>query len=181
MSLRSIGTNIAAGALLCALAGCSQNGESNAPASGNRNAPANGHTAAAPNGGWIAHGATACEKYLTPDVVAAILSHPAGKSKRLSGPACTHESGDSGGSISITLSSAGPAAFEQYQQYLVDPRPLAGVGDKASSSITGIDAVKGNDRTCTIDAGGAPGSTKLTGGALAQKLGEICNTLFALP
>ena len=179
MTQRSIAANFVTGAVLCALAACSQNHGSNTAGPGDGNAPAS-NRAAAPSG-WIANGATACDKYLTPDVVAAILSHPAGKAKRLSDQACTFESNDSGGSISITLSNAGPAAFEQYQQYLVDPRPLAGVGDKASSSFTGIDAVKGNDRTCTIDAGGAPGSTKLTGDALSQKLGEICNRLFALP
>ena len=180
MTQRSIAARVAKGAMMCALAACSQNHGSDTAGPGEGNAPANTPPISAQNG-WIANGAIACDKYLTPDVVAAILSHPAGQAKRLSGQACTFESSDSGGSISITLSNAGPAAFDQYQQYLVDPRPLAGVGDKASTSLTGIDAVKGNDRTCTIDAGGAPGSTKLTGGALAQKLGEICNKLFALP
>ena len=179
MPQRSTAAYIATGAMLCALAACSQNHGSNNVGPSDSSAAASNQ--AAPSNGWIANGATACDKYLTPDVVAAILSHPAGKTKRLSGQACTFESNDSGGNISITLSNAGSAAFDQYQQYLVDPRPLAGVGDKASSSLTGIDAVKGNDRTCTIDAGGAPGSTKLTGDALAQKLGEICNKLLALP
>ena len=178
MAQRSTAANIATGATLLALTACSQNG-SNYAGPANSSAAAS-NRAAAPRG-WIANGATACDKHLTPDVVAAILSHPTGKSRRLSDQACRFESNDSGGSISITLANAGPAAFDQYQQYLVYPRPLAGVGDKASSSLTGIDAVKGNDRTCTIDAGGAPGSTKLTGDALAQKLGEICNRLFALP
>lgn len=47
--------------------------------------------------------------------------------------------------------------------------------------MIGIDAVKGNDRTCTIDVVGPPGSTQLAGEALARKLGEICNDLFGLP
>jgi hypothetical protein len=41
--------------------------------------------------------------------------------------------------------------------------------------------VKGVDRMCTIDAGGAPGSLRLHGAELGQKLGAICNQLFALP
>ena len=132
-------------------------------------------------GAWIANGATACEKYLTPGVVAEILTNPAGQSKTLSAQSCTYETADNSGSISITLTNAGPSAFDAYQQYLADPVPLAGVGDKASRSIIGIDAVKGADRSGSIDAGGPPGSTKLRGEALAQKLGAICNKLFALP
>ena len=37
---------------------------------------------------WTANGATACEKYLTPDVVAAILRNPAGKPRRLDANSC---------------------------------------------------------------------------------------------
>lgn len=95
--------------------------------------------------------------------------------------ACSFTTSDDGGSISITLSNAGPAAFDAYQKYLVDPQPLSGVGDRASQSVTGIDAVKGGDRSCSIDAGGAPGSLRLKGAELGQKLGAICNQLFALP
>lgn len=133
------------------------------------------------SGAWTNNGATACQRFLTRDVVSAILSNPEGASKALSVQACTFESQDSGGTISITLTVAGPAEFEAYQKYLVDPKPLAGVGDKASQSITGIDAVKGTDRSCSIDAGGAPGSLHVTGPELGQKLGAICNELFALP
>lgn len=99
----------------------------------------------------------------------------------LSSQACSYKSADSGGRISITLTSAGLKVFDDYQQYLSDPVSLAGVGDKASRSLIGTDAMKGRDRGCNIGAGGAPGSTKLSGGALAQKLGVICNKLFALP
>jgi hypothetical protein len=58
--------------------------------------------------------------------------------------------------------------------------PLPGVGDKAVRSATGVEAVKGNDRMCGIDVM-PPFGNKLSGDALAQKLGEICNKLFALP
>jgi hypothetical protein len=129
--------------------------------------------------GWIADGATACAKYLTPDVVAEILTHPAGHTKQLSAQACSYVNPD--GNIDITLSNGGLATFEDYQKYLVEPVPLAGVGDKALRSVSGIVAVKGADRTCKIDAGGTPTFTKLSSAALADKLGAICNKLFALP
>jgi hypothetical protein len=145
---------IGACAALCVAAGCSG---SSAP------------TAAAAGSHWTDNGATACDTY------------PAGQSKKLSVQSCTYQTGDSGGSITITLTNAGLSAFEHYQQYLVDPVALPGVGDKASQSVVGIDAVKGADRGCDIDAGGAPGSLKLRGADLGQKLGTICNRLFALP
>lgn len=130
---------------------------------------------------WTANGATACARFLKPEVASVLLTHPAGHPKTLSEQSCAYETDDNSGSIGITLSGAGPDAFDHYQQFLVDPQPLPGVGDKASRSVTGIDAVKGADRTCTIDAVGPPGGTKLEGAALAQKLGTICNALFALP
>jgi hypothetical protein len=178
---------------LCALAACSKGGSgtsasesagttaSAAPESAGTPASSASAGSSSASGNWVANGATACEKYLTPDVVAAILTHPAGRSKTLGAQGCDYETTDSGGSISITLTAAGPAAFDAEQKYFVNPIPLPGVGDKAVRHTTGIEAIKGEDRGCSIQAGGAPGSTKLTGEALAQKLGEICNKLFALP
>jgi hypothetical protein len=133
------------------------------------------------SGTWTANGAGACDRYLKPDVVAAILNNPAGANKTLSAQACSYSTSDSGGAITITLTSAGPLAFDAYQKYLVNPQPLPGVGDKASQSMIGIVAVKGNDRNCSIDAGGAPDALRLQGAELGKKLGEICNQLFALP
>lgn len=130
---------------------------------------------------WVNNGAHACERYLSHDVVAAILNNPDGASKALSVQACSYSTSNNAGSIAITLSNAGPSAFDAYQKYLADPQPLQGVGDKASQSLIGIDAVKGADRSCSIDAGGAPGSLRLKGAELGQKLGAICNQLFALP
>src|SRR5579863_2803084 len=136
---RSTLLKIALGAALCATAGCSKS-----------SAPATGGSAS----GWVANGATACGTYLTPEVVKAVLTNPAGQSKKLSPQSCTFEAADNGGGITITISNAGLSAFDQYQQYLVNPVPLSGVGDRASQSVIGIDAVKAPDRTCTIDAGG---------------------------
>jgi hypothetical protein len=161
-------------AALCLVAGCSKNP---APGASNGTGPGAGMA----TGSWINNGAGACDKYLTQDVVAAVLTTPTGKSKALSTQACSFTTDDSGGSISITLTEAGPAAFDAFQKYLVNPVPLPGVGDKASQSMIGIVAVKGKDRNCSIDAGGAPGSLKLHGAELGQKLGAICNQLFDLP
>jgi hypothetical protein len=132
-------------------------------------------------GSWIANGAGACNRYLSHGVVAAILNNPAGANKTLSPQACSYSTSDSGGTITITLTNAGPLAFDAYQKYLVNPQPLPGVGDKASQSMIGIVAVKGTDRNCSIDAGGAPDALRMRGAELGQKLGEICNQLFALP
>jgi hypothetical protein len=132
-------------------------------------------------GAWITNGAAACARYLSHDVVSAILTNPSGSAKTLSAQACSYTTNDSAGTITITLTNAGPSAFDDYQKYLVNPEPLHGVGDKASQSMIGIVAVKGADRNCSIDAGGAPGSLRLRGAELGQKLGAICNQLFALP
>jgi hypothetical protein len=132
-------------------------------------------------GSWIANGAGACDRYLSRDVVAAILNNPAGANKTLSPQACSYSTTDSGGTIAITLTNAGPLAFDAYQKYLVNPQSLPGVGDKASQSMIGIVAVKGTDRNCSIDAGGAPDALRIHGAELGKKLGEICNQLFALP
>ena len=49
-------------------------------------APALG--APASGSAWTANGATACEKYLTPAVVAAILRNPAGKPRQVDAHTC---------------------------------------------------------------------------------------------
>lgn len=164
---------------ICALAACSRS----ASAGGNGDSPASSAGAApASNGGqWIANGKTACDKYLTPDVTAKILANPAGQTNLRTAQGCRFEAADGGGGISITLTNGGPAAFEAMRQYWANPVALAGVGDSAVRTMTGINAVKGRNRGCSIDAGGAPGETKVTGEALAQELGKICNALFALP
>ncbi len=150
-------------------------------AGGHSNTSAQAGTAA--SGAWIANGLAACEKYLTPDVVALIWGDPAGQSKALdtrssSSKACLFQSADH--NIRIQLSTDGPASFDAARQYLVDPAPLPNVGDKASLTGEGIVAVKGANRTCRIDTVANSGSVKLSRQALGQKLGEICNKLFAL-
>jgi len=133
----------------------------------------------APLGGFASRGGDACEKYLTPAVVSAILDGATEPAKKLSAQGCEVRTVDGGGSISITLNAASPQAFDAYQKYLSNPTPLAGVGDRAVQSMTGISSIKGNNEGCDIDAGGAPGSLKLHGAELGAKLGDICNRIYA--
>jgi hypothetical protein len=167
---RSVSVCLVAAAVLGLSGGCSKTA-------------ATGGTGGGGAGGdsWVNNGAQACQRYLSHEVVASILTNAEGTIKVLSTQACVFSVDAGDGRIAITLSNAGPAAFDEYQKYLVDPQPLSGVGDKASQSLIGIDAVKGPDRTCTIDAGGAPDSLRLKDAELGQKLGAICNQLFALP
>lgn len=126
---------------------------------------------------WTSLGATACAKYLTPDVTGPLLTDPHGTPKTLSAQSCSFNT--SGGNLSITLIADDAAGFDAFSKNLVDPHPLAGVGDKALQHMIGIAAFKAPSRVCTIDAVGAPGFTKLSDAALGQALGAVCNKLFA--
>jgi hypothetical protein len=131
---------------------------------------------AAPGAGnaWIDNGATACEKYLTHDVVAAILLSPAGAPQRVDAHSC-HT-----GMIYITLKVADIDVFRPEIPRIAFAHPIGGVGDGAFwNEAGGFSAVKGHDRGCDISVVGAP--AKIHDAALEQKLGEICNKLFALP
>ena len=128
---------------------------------------------------WVANGATACEKYLTPDFVGQIFKDPAGHAKKLSAQGCSFDTPDFA-SITIMLTAGGPSVFDAHQKYLTNPVPLSGVGDKAVRTASGVEAVKGQNRMCTIDVM-PPFGNKLSGDALARKVGELCNKLFALP
>jgi hypothetical protein len=173
--MRKFTTHVIAAAIFV-FAGCSR-GASASGKGGGSTGGAHGSNGAQ----WIANGATACDKYLTPDVLAKILANPAGTTKVRTAQGCVFEMADGGGNIGITLNNGGPASFTAMRPYWANPVALAGVGDSAVQTMIGIAAVKGMDRGCTIDAGGAPGETKATGEALGQELGKICNALFALP
>lgn len=165
---------------LCALAAaaCNKSAAGDAHASGGGSsafAASNGHG----SGDFASRGGDACDKYLTPDIIASILDGPTRPARKLSAQSCSVTTTDNGGSITITLNSATPQSFDAYQKYLVNPTPLAGVGDKAVQSMIGISSIKGTNTGCDIDAGGAPGSLKLRGEALGQKLGAICNAIYA--
>jgi hypothetical protein len=59
---------------------------------------------------------------------------------------------------------------------------MTGVGDAAFWNHAGaLSAVKGHERGCNISVIGEAYGMKLQDEALAQKLGQVCNKLFALP
>jgi hypothetical protein len=124
---------------------------------------------------WTANGASACEKYLTPDVVAAIEVAPSGRPERLDVNACR------AGIIYISLKMADIDVFRQELKMIAGVHAMSGIGDGAYWNEAGaMSAVKGH-RGCDISVIGAPGQMKIHNAELGQKLGEICNKLFALP
>jgi hypothetical protein len=59
--------------------------------------------------------------------------------------------------------------------------PISGFGDGAYWNGAGaLSAVKGHDRGCDVSVID-PGAPKIHNAELGQKLGEICNKLFAIP
>ena len=124
---------------------------------------------------WTANGATACEKYLTPDVVAAILRNPAGHPRRLDANSCNV------GPIYISLIVADIDIFRAELPRIFQAHPIGGIGDGAYWNGAGaLSAVKGHNRGCDISVID-PGAPKIHNAELGQKLGEICNKLFAIP
>ena len=131
--------------------------------------------ASADNGtSCTANSGSACERYLRPDVLAAILVAPAVPSQRIEADTC-HT-----GSIYIQLTIANLDVFKQELPPIVGAHSLDGVGDAAFWSQAGaLSAVKRPDCCCDINVVRPP--TKIRDEARAHKLGEICNKLFALP
>ena len=128
---------------------------------------------ATPGATWIANGATACEKFLTPEVVAATLPMPAGAAARLDANSC-HT-----GNIYISLKIMSVDTFRRQLPLIAGTHPLAGVGDAAYwNGACAVSAVKGQDRGCDINV---LAGAKIRDEALGQNLGEICSKLFALP
>ena len=173
MHHRTFGSIVVIGAMLAGVA-CAQGDSANdsgaAPRAASQRPAGSGGSA------WIAYGATACEKYLTPDVVAAILRIPADHPQRIDAHSCQ------AGSIYIGLNVADIDVFRQELPRIIGAHPMAGVGDAAYWNEAGaVSAVQGHDRGCDISVVGAPQVTKIDGAALGQKLGEICNQLFTLP
>ncbi|MGH7647241.1 MAG: hypothetical protein ACREND_03920, partial [Gemmatimonadaceae bacterium] len=142
-------------AAICVFAACSRGASASGKGGGST-----GGAGGSSSGQWIANGATACDKYLTPDVVGKFMANPDGKVGTRTPQGCVFEMADGGGNISITLDNGGPTSFTAMRPYWTNPVALAGVGDSAVQTLTGIAAVKGKDRGCSIDAGGAPGETK---------------------
>ena len=126
---------------------------------------------------WSSHGSTACQQYLNPDLVGQIFEKPAGQSKQLGNGWCSFDTPSFKG-IDIVLIHVGASAFDT-DPNTQDATPISGVGDKAVRTASGIEAYKMHRGICQIDV--TPLFTaKLKGAALAQKLGKVCNQLFAL-
>jgi hypothetical protein len=124
---------------------------------------------------WTNNGATACQKLLTPDVLASILRNPAGQPRRLDSNSCNV------GPIYISLKVADIDVFRQEIPRIFGAHPISGFGDGAYWNEAGaFSAVKGHDRGCDISVID-PGAPKIRNAELGQKLGAICNKLFAIP
>lgn len=162
-----------------------------APATGtstDANAGVNNGATASDDSAWQTNGGTACDKYLTPDLIAEVLNMPTGKIEHLNPEECKYGAPDwhNPASIHITLGSHfNPGMFKAAAQFRENLVPLPGVGDMATRSGNGshvmVDALKGDHRYCYINAEAGSGSVPLKSEPLAQKLGAICNKLFALP
>jgi hypothetical protein len=119
---------------------------------------------------WTANGATACEKYLTPDVVAAILRNPAGKPRRLDAHSCNV------GPIYISLIVADIDVFRAELPRIFQAHSIGGIGDGAYWNGAGaLSAVKGHDRGCDISVID-PGALRL-----ASALGPLRRFSLAHP
>lgn len=183
MNTRIVLHVIAAASIACAIGGCAKEASSATDKSSAipSNASPSATDASANGQDWTSNGATACDTYLTPEVVAAILLVPAGHSRRLDARSCIYQT-EHAGSIGINLSVADIDVFRQEISRIVGTHPMSGVGDGAYWNAAGaVSAVKGHKRGCDISVVGAPNVTKIRDEALGQKLGEICNKLFALP
>jgi DNA-binding LytR/AlgR family response regulator len=108
-------------------------------------------------------------------VVAAILRNPAGHPRRLNANSCNV------GPIYINLIVADIDIFRAELPRIFQAHPIGGIGDGAYWNGAGaLSAVKGHNRGCDISVID-PGAPKIHNAELGQKLGEICNKLFAIP
>ena len=124
---------------------------------------------------WTANGAGACAKYFTPDFVGAVMGGPPKPAKVTSDSSCLS------GMLYITLESTSAEHFRQQMPLIAATHPISGIGDVAFWNDAGtVSSAKGQDRGCNIGVF-LPNQAKLQREALAQKLGTICNKLFALP
>ncbi len=126
---------------------------------------------------WNAYGATACETFLTPAVMSTVLNDPSGAATKDNATSCHR------GGIYIKLQTQDPAALKREIPRIAYAHPLSGVGDVAYWNDAGATtAAKAPNRGCVVQAIIAVSThdTKIAGEDLGQKLGEICNKLFAL-
>lgn len=123
---------------------------------------------------WTANGASACANYLTPAVLGAITGASSGHAVTLDTDYCHTDS------VYIHLTTTDVEVFKKEVPHVAFAHPIGGIGDAAFWNEAGaLSAVKRPDRHCEISVIGPP--PKIHNEALAQKLGEVCNKLFALP
>ena len=127
-------------------------------------------------GDWTSLGATACAKYFTPEVNAALLPVP-GTPKTRNATSCIVEAGE--GRIQLSLNSENLESFNAGATYLPDTVPVPGVGDRALQYTVGITAYKAPNRVCTFLLVANEGYFKQSGAQLSKTLGAVCNKLFA--
>ncbi len=193
MNTISLLRSITVACALCTIAACSQGASAPTPAPADSDKSSNtaagdlGATAS-DDSAWQTNGGTACDKYLTPDLIAEVLNMPTGKIEHLNPEECKYGAPDWHNPASIHITLGGhfnPGMFKAAAQFRENQVPLPGVGDMATRSGNGshvmIDALKGDHRYCYINAEAGSGSVPLKSEPLAQKLGAICNKLFALP
>ena len=173
---------------ICAVGACTQGAPSATAAASDKSsiAAADIGTNVSDDSAWQTNGGTACDKYITPDLVAEVLNMPAGKIEHTNPETCKVGAPDwhNPASIQITLGShSNPGLFKATEQLRENLVPLPGVGDMATRSgnrtYVLVDALKGDHRSCSITA--MVSSAPLKSELMAQKLGAICNELFALP
>jgi hypothetical protein len=170
-----------------ALAACKPSASNSENGQEGGNAPVGGTGVVKPTSAasdqWVLNGATACAKYLTPEVITAVFGSASGDSQKTGSNTCTfstaHAPNTDYSTINIVLNSGRSAFFDED----IDTKngtPLNGVGDKAVRTLEdAVQALKG-DHVCKVYVK-PPYGNKLQGDALALKLGEVCNKLFSLP
>jgi hypothetical protein len=129
---------------------------------------------------WVKNGATACDKYLTPELISLLFKNPNGQSHAQDAQTCifeaAHKPNTDFSTIWISLSDGSNSVFDTHST-TINGTPLAGVGDKAVRTREGgVKAVK-RDRICDIFVKPPADNND----AMAKKLGEVCTKLFELP
>ncbi|MEO7051624.1 MAG: hypothetical protein ABI128_08155 [Rhodanobacter sp.] len=129
-------------------------------------------------GTWTSHGSSACQEFITPEFASQLFDNANGTSSRLSDWSCSFDTPD-GKSINVVLIDASAGTFDS-DPNVQGATPAHGIGDKAVRTASGVEAYKAQRGICQIDVM-PPFGLKLQSEQLTNKLGELCNKLFALP
>ena len=166
---------------LFALAACSASGSTDARRASAAQGASAAHSATAP-----APAGNACDRHLvTRDDVAGILRDPIATMKSLAadGDAQTCEF-DTAGFASVTISLRPGLGNTTVATWASGRMPMpaetiSGVGDRAvwAAELKEVIATK-NDLLCDIAVGGPPGGS-VSSEVVRQRLGDLCNKVFA--